>query len=483
MKYIQILFYYIQDASLFKVYLDHEGQDDEHVFIKFLKFSPEVIKTLMSKVTNLCFSSDSNAVTKVLFRSLFGPSVMVFFLILYLLQTTFVTFWCKNSKFLKSMKAKLVQAFLLALLFSYQHIVAGAFTLVKCVEIYSLYVLYIKADIECYTWWQIAIKLYIFLSIIPAFFVLSHTPYYIQDRKMPVQTFILACVCPLPVLIAYHIIKLFERRKKKKAEATGADMAAFLELLSLRQDSAQIRSSSVSSSGKETIVSEQNQIRVSHKTRETLSTIDFFFHLSSQDNEIKNAESPDRSVSSEEHSSTNDEEIQDDTAIVVIEKHMIEKSQRHTESEEEILNTLLKHYKCLDIFGVRFTWLGIHKLYRVVLVICNTYITDPFTRLCLMTSVLLPLSIVNVFVKPYKETKTNVTATLSYAATLIVAFLNFGKTFLVKFGCDTNCSGVTIVLRSFEHCERALLVYVPIVALTVWVVYIVIQKCCCKEKY
>ena len=49
--------------------------------------------------------------------------------------------------------------------------------------------------------------------------------------------------------------------------------------------------------------------------------------------------------------------------------------------EEVIVECLLKHYKCLSFLSVRFTWLGIHKIYRVALVACRTFITEPVKRL------------------------------------------------------------------------------------------------------
>ena len=71
------------------------------------------------------------------------------------------------------------------------------------------------------------------------------------------------------------------------------------------------------------------------------------------------------------------------------------KTMSYSKSEKEILTALLEHYRELNLFGVRFTWLCIHKLYRVVLVACNTFITEPIYRLCLMTLVLIIVTVVN----------------------------------------------------------------------------------------
>ena len=79
---------------------------------------------------------------------------------------------------------------------------------------------------------------------------------------------------------------------------------------------------------------------------------------------------------------------------------------------------------------IQFTWLGVHKLYRGGLVGCNTYITDPLKKLCTMSFLLLLISLVNVFTKPYKDKKTNRVAVLSYAANVCIAVINLIKTII-----------------------------------------------------
>ena len=58
-----------------------------------------------------------------------------------------------------------------------------------------------------------------------------------------------------------------------------------------------------------------------------------------------------------------------------------------SDSENEILHTLLRHYRSLNVFGIQFTWLCFYKIYRIMLVVCQTYITDPITKLFVMTNV------------------------------------------------------------------------------------------------
>ena len=111
----------------------------------------------------------------------------------------------------------------------------------------------------------------------------------------------------------------------------------------------------------------------------------------------------------------------------------------YTASEEEIIHSLLRHYKCLQAFGIQFTWLGIHKLYRLILVACHTYITEPLYRLYIMTGLLVVLCVVSTLIQPYKDRKANVTSALSYTANLVIAMINIGKVVLLTFDCKTNC--------------------------------------------
>ena len=51
----------------------------------------------------------------------------------------------------------------------------------------------------------------------------------------------------------------------------------------------------------------------------------------------------------------------------------------YSKSEKVLIDNLLQHYRELKLFGIRFTWLCIHKLYRLTLVACNTFVTEPIT--------------------------------------------------------------------------------------------------------
>ena len=52
---------------------------------------------------------------------------------------------------------------------------------------------------------------YVCISIVPTFFVLSHVPFYVKDRTMSVRTFILACLFPCPIMLWHHVLKLWNK--------------------------------------------------------------------------------------------------------------------------------------------------------------------------------------------------------------------------------------------------------------------------------
>ena len=303
MKYVQILFYYVQDARLFKIPLPSVVQEAStpNVIVQFLEFSPNVLN-IYSKASDLCFVY-TTAVLKVLYQSFFGLVMITFLFLLYVFQES-LSKLVKSNCFLK-MKAELMQTFLLILLFSYQKLVIGAFTLVQCVKVGEHSILYIQGDTQCYTPWQVGIQVYICICIIPIAFVLSHEVFYVENRKMSVRMFVLTCLFPLPVMTWYHLSGLIVRQN-------------YIVRMS-KQDGGVIE---VTPGGAETGESLE------------MKGVD---ELNIED--------------------TNDSQ----------------KSNKHTYLEREVLYTLLKHYRRLTLFGVQFTWLGVHLIYRVLLVVCYTY--------------------------------------------------------------------------------------------------------------
>ncbi len=426
MKYMQILFYYIQDASLFKIKMPNMESDQKNLVVKLIQFSPELLAAY-TRLVNLCFSHDTTATTKLLFKSSFGFFVLLFILCMYLGQWTCSIILKKSFA---SFKGYLMQAFLLTLLFSYQKLVTGAFTMVQCVEIHRAYVLFTQSDIVCYTWWQIVVKLFIVLSLYPAFLVVAYAPFLVQSRRMSVKLFIFTCFFPVPTAV-FHLTKCLSTKMKLRV---GRDKSGQSDLHAKKE----IEEGSASENIDMTEV-EQSQLSA-RRENENIT-------------EISSEETP------------------PEVSTPV-----------YTPAAEAVLHTLLRHYKTLSIFQTPFTWLGIHKLYRVTLVACKTYITDPFVRLCVMTALLLAISVVNGILQPYKSSRANKTAALSYAASICIAFVNFGRCLLVTFDCGINCPYKTEVEQLFNITESLFLVYIPVVAVGLWFVFTLLEKFRAKSK-
>ena len=129
--------------------------------------------------------------------------------------------------------------------------------------------------------------------------------------------------------------------------------------------------------------------------------------------------------------------------------------------KEIIVECLLKHYDSLSIFGMKFTWLGVHKIYRVALVACKTFITEPVNRLYPMSTLVLAMTAANAIMRPCKDKRANTTATLSYIANLCIGGLNLVKAHLVVYGCDTSCVHRDTVIKYMGTIKNALLTYAP----------------------
>ena len=211
---------------------------------------------------------------KTLIKSVFGPCVMLLLLILYLVLKYSSLLNPSCLSFYNSATTYLIQTFLLVFLMSYQQIITGAFTLVQCIQVHEDKVLYIQGNIQCYTWWQIAINIFLALNIFPILLVLSHFPFQLKNKKISSKHFLLLCVFPIPVMVYKLSVKFYKK----------------------------------------------NPVR-------------------------------DLDVESHSNGETNSE------------------NERALKVKEAIFHSLLDHYKCIVILGIKFTWLGDHKLYRLLLVV------------------------------------------------------------------------------------------------------------------
>ena len=386
---------------------------------------------------------------------------MIFIFVIYLMLQSMFAIFLRKLSLQKSFRKCFVRAFLIVLLFAYELLVIGAFTLVKCVKVYDQKVLSVQGEIQCYTWLQRSTEALIVLLLIPLPLALSHAPFYLQNDSMSVGVFILACIFPIPVILSFHAIRLLNKRNNHMDR----------EVIELSQASEIISSSSYYSCehGDDSLC-------------ENLMQADFASH---SDTEICSEYSTDSIRIKEKETKSLEEHRNNETFInkkVGKCSDDIKVQENISGSKNEILHTLLDHYKMLSISSIRFIWLGFHKMYRIILVTCNTYISGPLTRINVMSSFLLIIAVANTIVRPYKVKTANITATLSYAANICIAVINVCKATLQKFDCSMNCSFKGQLLTYLGWTEKLMLIYIPICVFGVWVVKTGIQKSRGKSK-
>ena len=456
MKYLQILFYYVQDAELFKVSLPSADDKEESMLIKILQISPEIVLSWYTNISEMCFTSTTTATMKLFLKSLFGPCILLFLLLLYISQ--FVLQKCRfiSESYLKAFRVCMTRAFLLIYLLSYQQLIKGAFELIQCVEINDTRVLYVEGEIQCYTWWQKLIEFYTFSNLIPSLLVLSILPFFLKENRISVKVFHLACIFPIPVLVA-HICNWLTKcivHYSAKRKNENRSMKPHLEQVSFSESSVNIELDSESEMS-------------DHKRSYSLDTLGQEYVYSSSDTDIGSIYS---------HESEREFNIENCSTL----SNSGQNDKRG--SREEVLNTLLKHYKTLKLFGLKFSWLIVHKLYRTTLVAFNTYITEPVSRIFLMSLILMTVAILNSVIRPYKEDTVNTVAILSYAANLCIALISMFKVSIMTFDCRTNCPLTSILLGHLDICEDLFLIYIPIGAVVLSTLHMGLKKCTEKKK-
>ena len=333
---------------------------------------------------------------------------MFFLFIIYLCQSCVFSVLKKRSKFSKLIKYKLVQTFVLVILLSYQQIITGAFTLVKCINIANVDILYIQGNIQCFTLWQIVLEILKWVSIFPSFFVFSHVPYYVDIKEMSVQMFILVCLLPVPGLIIFHLRRTWKKFKMKCYVQKHSDIK--LKSAANRTKALELNQSEVNpeeiSSMLTGMVTEQSLDK-----KLTVDTLGLSCDKSDSDIDIASEYNTDllphsktdvkqRTLTNSDinnrHLTETDEDIQNQS-------HPNSKGELFVDSKDAIRETLLKHFKTMKLFGIRFNWFAVHKIYRMSLVACSTYISDSITRPCTMSSILLCILLLHFILSPYKH--------------------------------------------------------------------------------
>ena len=177
---------------------------------------------------------------------------------------------------------------------------------------------------------------------------------------MSVKNFILSCLFPSPVMM-YYVIKELRKKIELLYREKFLTESILIEMLGLDKKSL------------------YTEINTDAYTGPKNLDIPFMDQDSDVEKYSDSTSDESRNGPSSHDRKENDAQISVDLPIMPV------KTMTYSKSEIEILTALLEHYRELNLFGVKFTWLCIHTLYRVVLVACNTFIAEPISRLCLMT--------------------------------------------------------------------------------------------------
>ena len=464
-KFVQIFLYYVQDATLFKIHLPDANEPGKNILVKILQFSPEIL-TVYYKLSDLCFTRNTTAVTKIILSSMFGPCIILFLSIVYVVQRIISRYSWKTSTIWETLRSKLMQAFLLTVLFSFQKILKGAFSLIQCVDVDNNKVLYVEGDILCYTWWQRALEVYIYFSILPVFITLAICPFWVKEKEMSVEMLILACLLPIPVFFYQIIVAIVKARKSyvQSREVQDRNMHEalhhimhFLWHVHTPHGSTTSMPNVGFKTTKSTFIFHDGD-KISHVQKQTDSVL-----TSSGRNENCEKEFRCRKLA-------NDKENTSNPMVTKCKLKCLES----TKCEKVVTHILLKHYRTLHFFGVSMTWLGVHKLYRMALVACYTYIKEPLPRLSTMTVLVIAMLLATGGFKPYNDDKANKTAIISYIASIFIAIINVSKSWLNTTHYEaTSDSVATTTLQYFDLCENILLSWLPVVAIVMWIIYFI----------
>ncbi len=213
-KFIQIIFFYIQDASLLQVDLHRKDSEEGQSYWTQLVFNiSQLAIELINFSKSVCFLR--NTFSKVLMKSALGPSILV------LLSLAYSVFYLV-TKFIGSPKLKshvyenLSSAAMFVLLFFFQKLATSSLSLVHCLEVGDQSVLFIDGTVECYQSWQFAVFAFLFAWVIPFIFVLTKGPVLLSERKIDVSEFFFACFLPVPALVLWTWKMSKDKWKKRE---------------------------------------------------------------------------------------------------------------------------------------------------------------------------------------------------------------------------------------------------------------------------
>lgn len=128
-----------------------------------------------------------------------------------------------NGQQKKTFRTRLSTGFVLALLFTYQILAKTSFTLLSCLPVGEVNVLFVDGMVVCYEVWQYGVMAYAASCIVPFCMILLLGPGLLKDGLISLPQFFFACMFPFPFLLYWIIIRL--RLKGQRPASAGQPMS------------------------------------------------------------------------------------------------------------------------------------------------------------------------------------------------------------------------------------------------------------------
>ena len=132
----------------------------------------------------------------------------------------------------KSFATKLSGGFTLVFLFTYQKMAVVTFTLLNCVPVGDVSVLFIDGTQICFQEWQYGVMFYAFTCVVPFSAVLLIGPPLLRHKYISLEQFFLGCLFPLPALVYWICLCLRNGQTGSKIKHQhSVETSAVLDIL------------------------------------------------------------------------------------------------------------------------------------------------------------------------------------------------------------------------------------------------------------
>ena len=187
------------------------------------------LNVMIERLDKYCPLKEKDAVYRNALKNMFFPISMVLTVVLFMYIRKFCIFFKYNvlqtspqtnrsRKKRVSLTQRFYVGYYIVMAFSYEKLSSIAFSLINCIKINGLSVLYIAGDVKCFTSWQIFNIIFLALWVIPFPLVVTIGYYLLKKKEISVWIFLVCITFPPLLVIFCFIIKCchFPVRTKSK---------------------------------------------------------------------------------------------------------------------------------------------------------------------------------------------------------------------------------------------------------------------------